>query len=270
METIDPPHATPQATEFMRVYAHALRWTVGLFTHWHWVPPETASCWHFFCHPSAREVRAVLLYLERVHWWGIVARDPDSAVKAFAKRSREIPIRFVEGDRAHVEALEQSESLLPCGARREPSLVLRRRPAKEVGPLPAGFREARKGDIPAILAYHRQNPGWAAVPSWSDIAYQIEKGVYFVQGSRGSVHALARVTPGGGFRCISDVYTFAPFRRQGHAHTLMRGVLSRSDRAGEDACLCVEATNQPALALYQGLGFSRWDERLVLIWNKQR
>ena len=81
-------------------------------------------------------------------------------------------------------------------------------------------------------------------------------GVVLLDASKGAVSS-ALMTVADGIVITGNVVTHPAERRQGHAAAMMRtGLAWAREQGATVAALNVEASNQPALALYRGLGYA--------------
>ncbi len=268
MEMYYAPGDVPGGLEFMERHTCALRWLVGMFTHWSWTPPQVASAWRFFALTRSSTLEALVCHQSWNGWWGMVCAGPEAALSAYASMARIGPLRHLEGERGHLQAIL---SIDPQLTRRlvqvERSVVLRYPTRDSKCIAPRGFRLARRQDVRSFQDYHEATPGHGRPPAVQELYRQVDRGAAYVLEVEGEVAALGKAVPAGSYHYIRDVFTFPQFRRQGCARRLMEGLVTVAADAGRDACLCVAEDNKAGLQLYPHLGFRPWGDRMHLVFR---
>jgi ribosomal-protein-alanine N-acetyltransferase len=188
---------------------------------------------------------------------------------------------------ARLAALRQEEGGAPHALRpiylRRPDAEVARDRARQA--TPPAFRVRRadlNADLQAVEALQRQtftNPWGADAIRWelenSDVAR-----LYVLEGPSGALVAYCACWMIFDELHINSLAVDHAWRRHGAARTLLAHVLKDAARAGaKGATLEVRRSNEPACALYRGLGFSvggvRRDyyqdprEDALILWNRR-
>lgn len=216
----------------------------------------------------------------------VLACDPsvsreitDSAVSLIAERilHRMLPVRAIISPANLVEALWNR-----LRARLHPPTVVRlNQPVYALhGRLDypdltmARYSAARDLDplVPACAAMHREEVG--IDPLERDAAGYRERIRELIEKKRSVIRVVdGRIVTKCEYSAVTNeavqlmgVWTHPAYRRRGLSHELLREVCGHLARRGKTVTLFVNDFNQPAIALYESLGFRRIGLNRALIW----